>query len=67
MRIDLHLQSGNIIVYWLWLLLDVCAVSVVTVIIAVCDMPKQEFSLCEHVYIHNTYVYVILVILLLFV
>ena len=25
------------------------------VIIAICDMPRQEFSLCEHVYIHNTY------------
>ena len=24
-------------------------------IIAICDMPRQEFSLCEHVYIHNTY------------
>ena len=25
------------------------------VIIAICDMPRQEFSLCERVYIHNTY------------
>ena len=25
------------------------------VIIAICDMPRQEFSLCECVYIHNTY------------
>ena len=33
-------------------MLDVSAVSVVIVI---CDMPKQEFSLCEHMYIHNTY------------
>ena len=24
-------------------------------IIAICDMPRQEFSLCVHVYIHNTY------------
>ena len=24
-------------------------------IIAICDMPRQEFSLCERVYIHNTY------------
>ena len=24
-------------------------------IIAICDMPRQEFSLCEGVYIHNTY------------
>ena len=24
-------------------------------IIAICDMPRQEFSLCEWVYIHNTY------------
>ena len=53
-RIDVHLQSGNISVYWLWLL-DVSAVSVVLAIIAICDMPRQEFSLCEHVYIHNTY------------
>ena len=36
-------------------LLYVSAVSVVIVIIAICDMPRQEFSLCEHVYIHNTY------------
>ena len=25
------------------------------VIIAICDMPRQEFSLCELVYIHNMY------------
>ena len=37
------------------LLLDVSAVTVVIVIIAICDMPRQEFSLCEHVYIHNMY------------
>ena len=55
MRIDVHLQSGNISIYWLWLLLDASAVSVVIVIIVICDMPRQEFSLCEHVYIHNTY------------
>ena len=55
MRIDAHLQSGNISVYWLWLLLYVSAVSVVIVIIAICDMPRQELSLCEGVYIHNTY------------
>ena len=24
-------------------------------IIEICDMPRQEFSLCECVYIHNTY------------
>ena len=24
-------------------------------IIAICDMQRQEFSLCERVYIHNTY------------
>ena len=24
-------------------------------IIAICDMPRQEFSLCERAYIHNTY------------
>ena len=55
MRIDVHLQSGDISIYSLWLLLDVSAVSVVIVIIAICDMPRQEFSLCERVYIHNTY------------
>ena len=54
-RIDVHLQSGDISIYWLWLLLYVSAVSVVNVIIAICDMLRQEFSLCEHVYIHNTY------------
>ena len=54
-RIDVHLQSGDLSVYWLWLLLDVSAVSVVIVIIAICDMPRQEFSLCERVYMHNTY------------
>ena len=31
------------------------AVSVVIVIIAICDMSRQEFSLRELVYIHNTY------------
>ena len=25
-------------------------------IIAICDMPRQELSLCERVYIHNTYI-----------
>ena len=54
-RIDVHLQSGNISVYWLWLLLDVSAVSVVIEIIAISDMHRQEFSLFERVYIHNTY------------
>ena len=54
-RFDVHLQSGNISVYWLWLLLYVSGVSVVIVIIAICDMPRPEFSLCEGVYIHNTY------------
>ena len=59
-RIDEHLQSGIISVYWLWLLLDV---SVLIVIIAICDMPRQEFSFCEHVYSQ----YVISVIFLLFI
>ena len=36
-------------------MLDVSAVSVVIVIIAICDIPRQEFSLCERVYIHKTY------------
>ena len=31
------------------------AASVVIVIIAIRDMPRQEFALCERVYIHNTY------------
>ena len=55
MRIDVHLQSRDISVYCLRLLLDISAVSVVIVIIAICDMPRQKFSLFEHVYIHNTY------------
>ena len=53
--IDVHLQRGDVNVYWLWLLLDISAVSVVIVIIAICGMPTQEFLLCECVYIHNTY------------
>ena len=53
--IDVHLQSGNVGIYWLWLLLDVSAVSVVIVTTATCDMPREEFWLCEHVYIHNVY------------
>ena len=36
-------------------MLYVSAVSVVIVIIAISDIPRQEFSLCECVYIHNTY------------
>ena len=36
-------------------MLDVSAISVVIVITAICDIPRQEFSLCERVYIHNTY------------
>ena len=54
MRIDVSLQNGDVSIYWLWLLLDISAVSVV-VIIAICDMPRQELSLRERVYIHNTY------------
>ena len=53
--IDIHLQSRNISFYWLWLWLDVSAVSVVIMIIVICDMPRQEFSLWEGVYIHNKY------------
>ena len=37
-------------------MLDISAVSLVIVIIAICDMPRQEFSLRERVYIQNTYV-----------
>ena len=48
MHIDVHLQNGDVGIYWLWLLLDISAVSVV---IAICDMPRQEFSLRERVYI----------------
>ena len=33
-----------------------CAVSVVIVITAICDMPREEFSLCERVYL-SQYVY----------
>ena len=36
-------------------MLDVSAVNVVIVIIAIYDMPRQEFSLSERVYIHNMY------------
>ena len=54
-RVDVHLQSEDISIYWLWLLLYVSAVSVMIVITAICDMPRQEFSLCERVYIQNTY------------
>ena len=57
MHIDVHLQSEDVSVYWLWLLLYVSALSVVIVIIAICDMPRQEFSLCEPVYIQNMYIY----------
>ena len=53
-RIDVHLQNGDVNIYWLLLLLYVSAVSVVIVFIAICDMPIQEFSLRERVYIHNT-------------
>ena len=55
MLMDVHLQNGDVSVYWLWLLLDISVVSVVIVIIAICDMPRQEFSLRERVYIHNMY------------
>ena len=41
-------------------MLDISAVSVVIVIIAICDMPRQEFSLCERVYIHNTWLWLLL-------
>ena len=37
------------------LLLDISVVSVVIVIIAICDMLRQEFALSEHVNIRNTY------------
>ena len=55
MCIDVHLQNGDVGIYRLWLFIYVNAVSVVVVIGAVCDMPGLEFSLCERVYIHNTY------------
>ena len=47
-RIDEHLQSEDVSVYWLWLLLYISALSVVIVIIAICDMRRQEFSLSEN-------------------
>ena len=50
MCIDIHLQNRHVSIYWLWLLLDISAVSVVTVIIVICDMPWHEFSLRERVY-----------------
>ena len=50
--IGVHLQSGDVSIYWL--LYD-SAVSVVIVIIVICDMPRQEFWLHECVYIHSTY------------
>ena len=56
-RIDVHMQRREVSIYWLGLLLYISAVSVVIVIIAICDMPRQEFSLCERVYIHNTYTF----------
>ena len=30
-------------------------IELLIVIIAICDMPRHEFSLCERVYIHNMY------------
>ena len=57
-RVDGHAHRrtfANVSVYWLWLLLYVSALSVGIVIIAICDMPRQEFTLCECVYIQNTY------------
>ena len=36
-------------------MLEISALSIVIVIIAICDMPRQEFSLHERVYIHNMY------------
>ena len=54
-RIDVHLQSGDVSIYRLSLLLNVSAVNVVIVIIAICGMPRKEFSLCERVRIHNMY------------
>ena len=36
-------------------MLYVSAISVVIVTIAICDMTRQELSLCDRVCIHNTY------------
>ena len=55
MHIDVHLQNRDVSIYWLWLLLDISALSVVIVNIAICDVPRQEFSLRECVYIHSMY------------
>ena len=35
-------------------MLDISALSIVIVIITICDMPRKEFSLRDRVYIHNT-------------
>ena len=37
------------------IIVRISALSVVIAIIAICDMPRQEFSLRKLVYIHNTY------------
>ena len=57
MRINIHLQSRDVSVYWVWLLLDISAVRVVIVIIAICDMPRQEISLFECVYSQYKYIW----------
>ena len=55
MVMHIDIQSEDVSIYCLWLLLYVSALSVVIVIIAICEMPRQEFLLCERVYIQNTY------------
>ena len=37
-------------------MLDVSTVNVVIVIIVIWDMPRHEYSSCQSVYIHNTYI-----------
>ena len=55
-HIDVHLQSGDVSINLLIvILLYVSTASVVIVINAICDMPGQEFSFCERLYIYNTY------------
>ena len=55
MPIDVHLQSGDVSIYWLWLLLDGSAVSVLIVIIAICDMPR--WILIVWMCVYSQYVY----------
>ena len=58
-QIDGHAHQSTFAKRWhsclliVIIFLDISVVSVV--IVAICDIPRQEFSLCECVYIHNSY------------